>query len=268
MLEKIKNIFGFSRMPFTKEVPTREMFLTLSMKEACARFEAAVESEDMGLLCGSAGSGKSCILRKFSSTLDENKFKSIYISGENSRIGDIVKQILFLMNEPIPFHQAKAIRNLKSAVEKINSNLSIKPVVILDEAQELPEGTLSGLKALLNYKMDSANSLFILLCGQPELQNKLRLNSLSSLKRRIRIQYNTDKLSLEETSQFIRHQLLISGREKQIISDEAVAVIFDHSKGNIAEVNRLCFSALILAGTMGKEIIDPGMIEGLRSREN
>jgi len=260
-ITNIKNTYGLTHMPFSKEIPTNKLFVNEQMKETCARLSIALENEDVAMITGDAGSGKSCIIRKFCHDLDENKYKKVYLSGESLKLGDIAKQILQGLNITPPFHASKAIRVLKKTIITMNSQKGVKPVVILDEAQELPVSTLAGLKSFLNYSMDSSNYLFILLCGQQELENTIQLEQLSSLHRRIRIHYSPGGFTLEEISKYFKHQMKMAGVEKQIFTDDAVSKIFDLSKGNISQINRLAFNSLICASAESKEIIEPSVVD-------
>lgn len=260
-MDKVKNTFGMKKIPFSKEIASADLFESLSMKEACARFEVALENEDIALLTGTPGSGKSCILRRFLASLDEKRHKVVYLSGEQTKTGDIAKQVLSRLGMAVPFHGTRAVRELKEVVSNMKKNKDLKLVLVIDEAQELPVTTLASLKMLVNYEMDSRNYLFVLLVGQSELENTLRRSELESLARRIRIRFRATGLTLEETSKYVRHQTRLSGVDRQLISEEAVARVYDFSRGVISLINTLCFEALILAAAESKEIIDPADIE-------
>jgi len=264
MLEQIKNIYGIKATPFTKIIAAADLFESSCILEACARFEVALESEEVSVLTGAPGTGKSCIIRKLKSLVDETKYRVLYIAGEFKKPGEIIKHLLHLMNEPVPFHASRALREFKKKVQHAYTTQNLKTVVIVDEAQDLPIETLSELKSILNYEMDSQNYLFLLLCGQPELKEKLNIATLASLKRRVRINLTTVPLSLLETINYIRHQMRIVGVERQLFSDEAVVAIFEYSKGSISKINSLSFMALIKAAAEKREIIDPGLIESVR----
>lgn len=267
ILEKIRSAFGMTRMPFSKEIAVSDLYAADGMRDALARLEAALENEDSALLTGPAGSGKSCVLRRFTASLDDKRYRVVYLSSESTRPGDIAKQILLgLAHEP-PFHGTRAIRDMKRLVASSNTERGVKPVVILDEAQELPPGTLLSLKTFLNYEMDSRNYLFLLLCGQGEIEAALRTPVMESLERRIRIRCRLRPYSLDDTSKYIRHQTKTAGVARQLFSDEAVSRVFEYSRGIVSSVNHFCFNALVLAASESKEIIDPAMIEMLRGKE-
>ena len=132
----------------------------------------------------------------------------------------------------------------------------------MDEIQELPTSTLVSLKNLLNYNMDSEIYLFLILCGQNSIYEKLRLPpQLEALSRRIRIRYALRPLSVEETGHYISHQMKVCGVEQSVFSDDSKAAIFQHSKGTISEINAICFELLIYATAQSKQIIEPSMLE-------
>jgi len=267
MITKIQNLYGMTKMPFTKEIASNQMFVSNTMKEAVSRLHVAIQSEEGVMLCGTAGTGKSCILRKFTQEVDDTKYRVLYASGEFKNTGEIVKHLLFLMNESIPFHSSRAIRHFKNIVSQSNKIQGVKPIVIIDEAQELPDAALAGLKSIINYDMDSNTYLCLVLCGQPELKMKLRSSRLASLERRIRIKHSMVPLSLEETPQYIKHQIKAAGVDNQIFSDSAMSAVFDFSRGVISTINLLCYMALIKAGSEGKEIIDQCDIEVVRTQD-
>ena len=74
---------------------------------------------------------------------------------------------------------------------------------LYDEVQELPTSSFISLKNLLNYSMDSEILLFLILCGQDSIYEKLGYSQLEALSRRIRIRYALRALSMEETGGYI-----------------------------------------------------------------
>jgi type II secretory pathway predicted ATPase ExeA len=266
-LEKIRQSLGLTGIPFSKEILVNHLYAWDSTRDALARLEAALENEDSALLIGPPGSGKSCVVRRFVHGLDDKHYRPVYLCAENTKPGDIAKQVLVALGFEVPFHGAKAIRELKRCVTSLYFEKGIKPVAIFDEAQDLPIATLLAIKTFLNYEMDSRNCLFLLLCGQSEIENTLRMPVLEAISRRIRIRCKLRPLSLEDTSKYIRHQMKQVGMDRQYYSDEAVSRIFEYSKGIVSAINHFCFNAMVLAVSEGKELVDPGAIETLRGKE-
>ena len=109
--------------------------------------------------------------------------------------------------------------------------------------------------------MDSEILLFIVLCGQSSIYQKLGYPQLEALSRRIRIRYVLRPLSVEETGHYISHQMKTCGVEQSVFTDDTKAGIFQHSKGVLSEINAICFELLIYAAAQTKQINEPSMLE-------
>jgi len=260
-INAVKNFFGLQKMPFSKLIGVNELYRSSSFQEACARLQIGLENEDVALLSGAVGSGKSNVLRFFTHSLDPNFYRVIYVAGDNFKIGEIAKRALSELNVEVPYTGSEAYNKLQQTIVKLNRDRGIKPVLIIDEVQDLPTLTLVSLKNLLNYTMDSKILLFLILCGQTSIYEKLAYPQVEALKRRIRVHYLLRPLSVEETGGYITHQMTVCGVERPVFCDEIKAAIFQHSKGILSEINALCFDLLIFAVAGSKEIIEPSMLE-------
>jgi type II secretory pathway predicted ATPase ExeA len=261
-IDKIKNFFGLIKMPFTNCLSVGELYISSCFHEAYSRLSLALETESITVITGDTGCGKSSLLRYFTHNLDSLSFKVIYVpTDSNTRVAEIAKQALYQLQMEVPYNSQAAVRKLKDSIVKLNNEKNIKPVLIIDEAHELPLKTMLSLKPLLNYQMDSQNYLFTILSGQTPLNDLLELYPLESLNRRIRIRYNMQLLSLSETSEYITHQMKTCGLDRTLFPDEVKARLFELTKGNIAEINELCFNLVIHAAAGSKEIIELGMLD-------
>jgi type II secretory pathway predicted ATPase ExeA len=266
---RIKDHFGLSRLPFSKNVGTSQIFRFRQVDEAVARLALGAQNEDIVLLTGPVGSGKSSALRLFAQTLDPSNFLLVYIPAYAYKIAEVAKLILAGLHVQPPSHASKVLRLLEQTVLELSRDKGIKPVIVIDEAQELPLTTLQTLKNLVNFDMDSVSRLCLILCGQQELTSTLDSAPLESLYRRIRILYEMSGLSLEDTSRYVRHQMKICGVEKGVFSDECVAQIFSSSQGLMSQINAICFRLIVMAVAEGKDIIEPAMLEKVGSvRQN
>lgn len=267
-LDTVKNFFGLHKIPFSKLIGVNELYHSSSFQEACARLQIGLENEDVVLISGAVGSGKSNVLRYFTHALDPNAYRFIYIASDNFKIGEIAKRALFELHVEVPYSGAVAVRTLQKSVIKLNQEKALKTVIMLDEVQDLPVSTLISLKNLLNFSMDSEIPLFLILCGQNSVYEKLGYPQLEALHRRIRVRYMLRPLSLEETGGYISHHMKMCGVEQPVFSDEAKAAIFQHAKGSLSEINALCFELLIYAAASSKQIIEPSMLEVVLQNRN
>ena len=265
MTKNIKIFHGLTNIPFSKNIGTNQLFSSASHNELLARLDMALANDDLAVVTGPSGAGKSSALRRFLSSLDQVTHPTVYLTMERFRIGELCKQALRGFKCSVPFHGYVALSRLKQEIEKRHREKNSKPVIVLDEVQELPPETLLSLKNLTNYEVDSQPKVLIILSGQSEFLATLGMGRFESLSRRIRIRCRIEPLTLEETKQYIEHHLSISGSKKPIFSDEAIALIFSMSLGNYSLINNICFAALILAASEKASIIGPAIIEKLEN---
>jgi len=118
----------------------------------------------------------------------------------------------------------------------------------VDEAQNLSPEVLEEIRLLTNLETSTEKLLQIVLAGQPELEEKLKLPQLRQLRQRITLRCRTAPLSLEETFGYIAERLRISGANgKPIFSKEAIQTVHMYSCGIPRVVNLLCEHSMINA---------------------
>jgi type II secretory pathway predicted ATPase ExeA len=121
-------------------------------------------------------------------------------------------------------------------------------VLIVDEAQNLSPEVLEEIRLLTNLETSTEKLLQIVLTGQPELEEKLKLPQLRQLRQRITMRCRTAPLSLEETFGYIAERLRIAGANGEpVFSKEAIQTVNLYSRGIPRVVNLLCEHALINA---------------------
>jgi type II secretory pathway predicted ATPase ExeA len=252
MREAILTHYGLSRLPFGKDIEEENIFHTEELSRTAAMLDLGIESEDVMLVSGPIGCGKSLIIRHGISSLDTNRYQPIYLRGNISGEGELVKALLRGMKIEPPHSLGKAKPAFFSAVEET----SRKPVVVLDDAQDMAEEALVSIKALTNFNSDSQNRITFILTGQPELRTLLSYSHFDSLRARIRLSHHLSPMSLEETGTYIDHGLEIVHRKEKLFSDAAKMEIFKRSNGIARQVNRICYNGIVAGAIQKKNIID------------
>ena len=121
-------------------------------------------------------------------------------------------------------------------------------MLIIDEAQNLSAEVLEEVRLLTNLETSTEKLLQIVLTGQPELEEKLKLTELRQLRQRITLRCRTAALTLEETFGYIAERLRIAGANGEpIFSKEAIQAVHMYSQGIPRVVNLLCEHSLINA---------------------
>ena len=136
-----------------------------------------------------------------------------------------------------------------------------KVVVIIDEAHLLDKEMLEEARFLLNYRMDSENPVSLILSGQTELWDKLKLSAYRAILGRIDIECFLTPMDFSDTKKYIESQLTYSGHTAPIFTEDAMRFIFDFSGGNPRAINRACTQSLIYGSQMKQTCIDSKSVD-------
>lgn len=252
MKQAILSHYGFSHLPFGKDIATEAVFQTTDVSESRAMLELGLDSEDIMLLTGTIGCGKSVILRHLCASLDLTRYQPIYLRGGPMSPGELYKLILRGMKIDPPYSAPKA----KSLYFVSVAEATRTPIVIIDDTQDVSPEALLALKAMTNFASDSQTRITFILAGQPELATILGYAHFDSLRDRIRLQRQLSGMSLEETCAYIDHRLAVAHRVEKLFSDAAKAEIFKRSDGIARHINTLCYQAIVRGAIEDKRIID------------
>jgi len=126
----------------------------------------------------------------------------------------------------------------------------------------LSEGLLEEIRLLSNQDAMGQDVLSIFLVGQPELNELMSSERLLPLRQRVGIRFHLERFSHDETRQYILYRLRKAGASHfNIFSDDAVASIFQVSRGTPRLINIVCDHALLSGFSQGEPIINAEMIK-------
>ena len=135
-------------------------------------------------------------------------------------------------------------------------------VLIIDEAQNLTYPVMEEIRLLTNLETSTEKLLQIILSGQPELEEKLKLPQLRQLRQRIMLRCKTSALSKEQTQSYIVERLKIAGASGDaIFSPAAVDAIHIYSLGIPRVINLLCEHSLVNGFVEQQRPIQPKIVE-------
>jgi MSHA biogenesis protein MshM len=121
-------------------------------------------------------------------------------------------------------------------------------VLVLDEAQALPDDSLEALRLFTNLETESRKLLQVVLFGQPELDDRLKRQEFRQLRQRITFSYNLRPLTRDETYAYIRHRLAIAGHAGEpLFTMRETHLIAYASRGIPRLINILAHKALLLS---------------------
>ncbi|MFM5856810.1 ExeA family protein [Aeromonas rivipollensis] len=134
-------------------------------------------------------------------------------------------------------------------------------VVLIDEAQALPDETLEAIRLFGNLETESSKLLQIVLFGQPELDVRLARPHLRQLRQRIGFSYCLRPLRCDETRAYLEHRLHVSGyRGATLFGGLALRLLWRASRGIPRLINVLAQKCLMLAYGRGTRRIDSALV--------
>jgi type II secretory pathway predicted ATPase ExeA len=259
--------FSFTREPFSRELSPTEVFVSKGHQELLARLKHAIETGSLAVLTGQVGSGKSTAIRSVMHSLDASRYRYIYLASSELRPAEFYKNLLYQVNVQPGRGVCENKRLVAQAMLELHQK-GIKPVVVIDEAQELTVPMLSELRFVLNYQTDSFSPLMVILAGQPQLAETLRLQVLECIRQRINVYYRLPCLEEDEIPTYILHHLKVAGMDKQIFTDAAIKLIYQFSKGIPRRINNICRYAIVAAVVADSPTIDADEVQkGLEDDE-
>jgi len=256
-----EEFYGFKNTPFSRTIPTDKLYNGSDSDELINRLKYAAQRQLFAVVTGDSGTGKTTTLRRFNDEMQNSQFKVMYLSDSKLTPHNFYKGLLEQLGFEAKFYRGDAKRQLHKEIEIMKGVHGLLPVVIVDEAHLLDREMLEEVRFLLNFKMDSQSPMTLILSGQTELWEKLKLQSYSAIRQRIDIQCMVLRLDRLQTDGYIKTHMAYAGSEKDIFSEAAIDDIFKFSGGISRLVNKVCTNALIYGAQNRKSIIDDRMVK-------
>lgn len=243
------SFFGLNDNPFKPTPDTDYFFLSETHKEALTSLHYLVKTtEGFAVIVGEPGTGKTITIRKFlEDTYKSPKYKCAYITFPTLEPKEFFEAVLEDLG--IEFQNKQVTKNKlfkefqNFLIEEYSKGFKV--LIIVDEAQNLPEETLEELRLFSNLETKDSKLIQIILLGQEELLRKI--NKLPQLKQRINIFVKLRNLSLQETIAYINYKLSLAGEGEPQISEDAYKIIYKYSRGNPRVINSIMERALMAA---------------------
>ena len=252
----IKTFFGWQRTPFTKEIPTSDLYPSAAFKECVARLKFMSQTRSLGLVTGEIGAGKSTAVRALRDSLDLSTYRFIYICRASLKPRDFYRELLHQLGI-VPEHlPSEAKRQFEHAIWDLYDGQKKTAVIVVDEGHLLQGDMLQEIRFLTNFQMDSISPLSLIIVGQPELRATLQMRLFKPITQRMNIRYHLGGLELTETHNYIEHQLQVAGAQHPIFTHEAMDAIHAHTRGIAREINNVCTACLLDAVVRQEKLID------------
>lgn len=256
-----ESFYEMTHTPFSREIPTDKLYNSTSNEDILGRLTYAAERQLFAVLTGDCGTGKTTTIRRFTDRLDSSKFQVLYLSDSKLTPRHFYKGMLEQLGCEAKFYRGDAKRQMHREIELMRGIHGVQPVVVVDEAHLLDREMLEEVRFLLNFKMDAQSPMTLILVGQSELWDRLRLQSFTAIRQRIDLQCKLGHYDRSEIGEYIVRHLQYAGTDHQIFSDGAIDEIHRFSGGTARLVNKLCTHCLLYGAQNGFRIIDDHMVK-------
>jgi type II secretory pathway predicted ATPase ExeA len=248
--KKLLSLWGLKWNPFTPELPGDALLVTSKIDNFAWRVEQLVQEGGFALICGESGTGKSVALRIVAGRLAMLRDVVVgAVERPQSKSADFYRELGDIFSVQLrPSNRWGGFRALRERWKAHVASTRVKPVLLVDEAQEMDPGVLSELRILASSDFDSTSLLTVILSGDGRLLELLRHEDLIPLGTRIRTRLHTEPASREELQALLSHALSKAGNAT-LMTAELMDTLVDHAAGN--------YRVLM---TMGADLLAYGMV--------
>ena len=246
---KLHALYGMKYNPFSCEVPEEALYPYPSLENFYWRIENVLLREGgFALVSGDSGTGKSVALRLTASRLKNKQDVSIgIITHSTARLSDFYREMGDVFGVALTnSNRWGGFKNLRERwVSHLQSTL-FRPVLFIDEAQDMLPSVLNELRMLTSMNFDSQVLLSVVLAGDQRLNAQLQREDLIPLESRIKVRLRTGYTSPEELRVCLNH-LLVSAGNPNLMTPELIQTLCEHSAGNYRSLCKMAGDMLAAA---------------------
>jgi general secretion pathway protein A len=257
MNKKLLSLYSLKFNPFSPEIPATALWVSPPLESFCWRIEHQVGEGGFALAVGDPGTGKSAALRLLCARLGQLRDVSVgVLTRPQASLADFYRELGELFAVPLSPHNRWA--SAKVLREKWHNHIDTslyRPVLLVDEAQEMNPAVLAELRLLSSAELDSRSILTVILAGDSRLSAKLDTPDLLPLASRIRSRLRTEALPPAQLLGCLNHLLKVAGNPK-LLSPGLMQTLCEHAAGNLRLLMNMANDLLAAASRQERDQLD------------
>jgi general secretion pathway protein A len=257
MNKKLLGLYGLKFNPFSQQVPASALFASPQIESFCWRIEQQIGEGGFALALGDPGAGKSAALRILAERLGSMRDLSIgTLTRPQANLADFYRELGCLFGVPLSPHNRWNSSKLLREKWLAHIDASVyRPVLLIDEAQEMNSAVLSELRLLSSADLDSRSILTIILAGDQRLASRLEDMDLLPIASRVRTRLRLEPLTPKQLQECLLHLLKAAGNPR-LLAAPLIATLCEHASGNLRLLVNMANDLLAAASHQEREIID------------
>ena len=255
--------FGFSAVPFTREIPIKDRWHSEIFDQPLTALRQTIEQRMSGVVLAPSGTGKTVILRTLRAQLPEARYRLHYVKLTSLSKKDLCREIGLAAGFDLSGIYPVVFRMLQQRLRQLDED-GLRPVLLLDDVQDMTPTVLTTLRILTNFDMDSRLVISLVLAGDNQLRHMLESPSLEPIRRRMAHIATLRLLSRAETRDYMQHRVRIAGAPTFPFDPQATDAVFEVSRGNLRAIDQLARKSLELASQKAISTVDPSLVAEAR----
>lgn len=257
---KLSALYGLKWNPFLPDVPVEALCETPRIKHFAWRVEDLVMHGGFALITGDVGAGKSAALRMLAAKLTPLRDVIVgEVTRPQSRVTDFYREIGDLFGVPVSTsNRWGAYKTVRAKWQEHIQQTLFRPVLLVDEAQEMSPLLLAELRLLGSTKLDTCQIVTVVLCGDRRLEEKLRTPDLLPIASRIQTRLVLDAEPPDVLGTMLRHLLAAAGNAT-LMTEELQRTVCEHAAGNRRVLKQLCNELLAIAVAKNAKRLDESL---------
>lgn len=243
------SFYKFRGRPFQLTPDYRFFFEGKPHRKAIAYLTYGLsQREGFVVITGEVGTGKTILVDYLLSQIQRESFVTGKLVTTLLEADNLLSMVADAFGLECPANDKSAVlKSIKAFLIGAHQN-NTRPLLIIDEVQNLSKSSLEELRMLSNFQVREFPLLQIFLVGQPQFRQTMASGGLEQLGQRIIASHHLRPLDAGETRKYIQHRLLRVGwSDDPIITEEAFALVYAETDGVPRRINLLCDRLLLFA---------------------